>query len=257
MKEVNLSLYTIMTEEKNLTLHNISIMGSEFYVPCEEHNIGLLQKYEAFINTGMKYEDANKYFEDKQYNDFLTPTLDKIKEIVIKSNLLEQQREYIRKYNEYWKSGLEDKFGNINKEQLAKELSDYLNLMDNASKVYCHVTGDTLSYHTYNADTVIKVADDYFNSEFKQLEKIAHPLYDFEDNNEVFVNTTEGTEFYILSYQDELGAWILIQHTDHTFTNHVLDEDNIPITVFVYEIGWDMLNPIKDYKLKKDNINDK
>ena len=56
-------------------------------------------------------------------------------------------------YDSFWKDIVEDKNGNINKEQLIKELSDFYFIMEEVPKVYCEFTG--LSKLMYSADTVI------------------------------------------------------------------------------------------------------
>jgi len=66
--------------------------------------------------------------------------------------------DWYKHYNEYWKDIIE-KDGEVDMNQLKKELFDYSNLMDNASKVYCHITNGMMSKVNYAADTVIAEAD--------------------------------------------------------------------------------------------------
>lgn len=60
-------------------------------------------------------------------------------------------------YEKEWKSILENKKGEIDKEQLMKELFDFSNMIRETSTVFCELTGNTLSYPTYKAETVLSV----------------------------------------------------------------------------------------------------
>jgi hypothetical protein len=58
--------------------------------------------------------------------------------------------------------------GRIDEEQVMKELCDYRFVMQQASKVYDHVTGGKLSKIMYKAETIIAEADDLFNKTFEE-----------------------------------------------------------------------------------------
>jgi len=66
-----------------------------------------------------------------------------------------------KEYQEFWKEIIEKPDGSIDKEQLKKELFDFSQLMINASKVYCYITGDAISKVNTDPDAVIRCADDY------------------------------------------------------------------------------------------------
>jgi hypothetical protein len=76
-------------------------------------------------------------------------------------------------YNAFWKEILEDEAGNINKEQLMKELSDFSFMLREVPKVYMAISGNKLSYPTYHAETVITEFEDYLNEERTQAVKDA------------------------------------------------------------------------------------
>jgi hypothetical protein len=61
-----------------------------------------------------------------------------------------------------WKEIVCDANGNINFEQLKKELFDYCNVMDSASIINCAVSGGALSYPNYPAQTVLSLFEDKF-----------------------------------------------------------------------------------------------
>lgn len=60
-------------------------------------------------------------------------------------------------YQEFWKDIICNEDGSINVEQLKKELYDCSRMMDNVPIVYSEVTGGTLSYPTYKAETVVDI----------------------------------------------------------------------------------------------------
>lgn len=65
---------------------------------------------------------------------------------------------------EFWKTIICDKDGNIDVEQLKKELCDFYFVINEVPKVYCEVTGGTLSKILYDPETVISC----FNERYGQ-----------------------------------------------------------------------------------------
>jgi hypothetical protein len=76
-------------------------------------------------------------------------------------------RDYEKDWSEFWQDIVCDPNGEINKEQLKKELSDYSMILEEVPKVYCALTNDTLSKPHYLAETVIAVASDIQNAEYE------------------------------------------------------------------------------------------
>ena len=74
-------------------------------------------------------------------------------------------------FNEFWKDIICNPDGSLNAEQVKKELADFHYIMDQVPKVYCHVTGDTLSKLMYEADTVINCADNHLNEQIENANK--------------------------------------------------------------------------------------
>ena len=62
-------------------------------------------------------------------------------------------------FEEFWKPIICNEDGSINMEQLKKELADFSFIMEQVSKVYCHITDYRLSKVNYRAETVIAAAD--------------------------------------------------------------------------------------------------
>lgn len=85
-------------------------------------------------------------------------------------------------YEKFWKH-LVEKDGVLDIALVKNELFDFYKLIDNASEVYCHVTGSMLSKPGYDASTVIGRADDYTDKLIKEHESyIKSDLKEFIDN---------------------------------------------------------------------------
>jgi len=79
-----------------------------------------------------------------------------------------EAQDYEIKYNDFWKDIVENKDGTLNKDQVARELFDYSSLLDNVPTVYSHVTGDTLSYPSYCASSVIEAYETNLEEKYKE-----------------------------------------------------------------------------------------
>jgi hypothetical protein len=86
-------------------------------------------------------------------------------------------------YKEYWKP-LFGFFGLLNFNQVKKELSDYLIVIENVPHVYMEITGGTLSYITYESKTVIQEYEKYIERDY--IEKaFVEELLEYDDINEL------------------------------------------------------------------------
>ena len=65
-------------------------------------------------------------------------------------------------YEEFWKPLIETD-GKLDMELLRKELYDFYIVIEEVSKVYCHITGNQISKPLTSADAVISVADEYYD----------------------------------------------------------------------------------------------
>lgn len=74
-------------------------------------------------------------------------------------------------WDSFWKPIVTNEDGTINIEQVKKELYDFSFVMEQVPKVYCHITGSRMSKVMYHADTVIAVADDYFQEQLEEAVK--------------------------------------------------------------------------------------
>lgn len=54
-------------------------------------------------------------------------------------------KEYIKQYNDFWKSIVENEDGTLNKDQVMRELSDYSMIMENCENAFCDMTNGEIS----------------------------------------------------------------------------------------------------------------
>ncbi len=76
-------------------------------------------------------------------------------------------RDYEQDYEDFWKEIVETN-GFVNIDQVKRELSDYLILLDNVPKVYEHVTGGLVSKPLTDPYLVQRLADEYYSELFKE-----------------------------------------------------------------------------------------
>ena len=84
---------------------------------------------------------------------------------------------YEEVWDEFWAPIVTNEDGSLNLDQVKRELADWKFAMRQVAKVYCHVTGDTLSKPMYYAEGVISVADEYME------QRIQWAINDFIDDN--------------------------------------------------------------------------
>ena len=75
------------------------------------------------------------------------------------------EKDYKQEFNDFWKGIVCDKDGNLILDQVMRELSDYSNLIENATIVYDHATGGKISKVNTDPDVVCSVIDDYMNED--------------------------------------------------------------------------------------------
>lgn len=68
-------------------------------------------------------------------------------------------KDYEKTYNEFWKDLVEDEHGNLDKDKVMRELSDFSVMLDEVPKVYDHVTGGRISKPNTCASAVIAEHD--------------------------------------------------------------------------------------------------
>jgi hypothetical protein len=81
---------------------------------------------------------------------------------------VEQQATTAEKvWNNFWADICLDENGNVDMEQVKKELADFRFMIKEVPKVYSHVTGGLLSKPMYHAEGVIEKADEYYEEELE------------------------------------------------------------------------------------------
>lgn len=79
-----------------------------------------------------------------------------------------QLENYEIKYDEFWKNIIE-KDGVVNLDQVKRELYDFAILINEASKVYEHVTNGAISKPNTSADVVITIHDDIRTKDIEEV----------------------------------------------------------------------------------------
>lgn len=80
-------------------------------------------------------------------------------------------------YEDFWEEIICDSDGNIDIEQVKKELCDYYNILQQVPKVYNEITGGWLSKPSYQAETVL----DVFREKYANKVSAVHCLhYDWD-----------------------------------------------------------------------------
>ena len=72
-------------------------------------------------------------------------------------------KDYEQTWEEFWK-GICTKDGEVNLEQVKRELHDYKTLLHNVPIVYDHITGGRISKPFTDPKAVTSVADDYYET---------------------------------------------------------------------------------------------
>jgi hypothetical protein len=67
--------------------------------------------------------------------------------------------DYEQTFESFWKRILVKK-GELDMDQVKRELHDFKVMMDNVSQVYCHITGNRMSKPNYDASVVISVYEE-------------------------------------------------------------------------------------------------
>lgn len=65
-------------------------------------------------------------------------------------------------FEEFWSPILVDDQGDIDLDQVKKELFDFWQVMQEVPKVYCHITGNQVSKILTKSEVVISLADDSY-----------------------------------------------------------------------------------------------
>ena len=72
-------------------------------------------------------------------------------------------KDYIQKYNEFWKDIVENEDGTLNKDQVMRELSDYSMIIDNCTKAFSLMSGGIISKPNTHFEHVEKLFNDTYS----------------------------------------------------------------------------------------------
>jgi hypothetical protein len=85
---------------------------------------------------------------------------------------MSEQKTYQQVYEEFWKPIVETE-GQLDKDKVMRELSDYRFLLQEVPKVYCHVSGGVISYPNTHAFEVNTRHDDQRTQDIEEAVKEA------------------------------------------------------------------------------------
>lgn len=77
---------------------------------------------------------------------------------------MSDENDYRKTFERFWKPILTDENGNLDLDQIMRELHDFHFIMTNVSKVYSHITNNLLSKCNYHSATVINCAEEHYQS---------------------------------------------------------------------------------------------
>lgn len=79
-----------------------------------------------------------------------------------------------------------------------------------------------------------------------------HSDLDFVNHDKVFCQNDDDTiSYFELYYEQEMGAWMLVQYEDKTFSQPLKNEDGLEYVAFLYEYGYDLLERCEDYDFEE------
>lgn len=82
------------------------------------------------------------------------------------------------KHKDFWKEIIENEDGSLNKEQVYKELEDYSEVMDTATKVFMEVTGGLISKVNTKPESIIRVYRERLEEDIEEAIKEHEELND-------------------------------------------------------------------------------
>ena len=76
-----------------------------------------------------------------------------------------------------------------------------------------------------------------------------HPDFDFENEDKVFVNNTDGTtDYFLLIYEAETASWVLIPFEDKHFKDPKKNKEGRVVAEDLMSFGYDLLERVEDYE---------
>ena len=76
---------------------------------------------------------------------------------------------YVEVYEKFWASIVENHDGSLNRDAVMRELHDYYNMLEEVTKVFCHITNGRISKPNTLASAVIPVADDCIEETIRNI----------------------------------------------------------------------------------------
>jgi hypothetical protein len=114
--------------------------------------------------------------------------------------------DYIKIYDDFWRSIVEDKFGLPNMDQIKRELSDYYLLINEVPKVYRYATGEKITTGFLMSEEVIKAIDEYIYHKFAFMCKNIINDIKFEQSQEQDYDKNDGMEIAIKVIKNHINV---------------------------------------------------
>lgn len=96
-------------------------------------------------------------------------------------------RDYLEDYEVFWKGIIENEDGTLNVDQLKRELSDYIMVMDNCALAYCLMTDQAIS----KQNTLFSEVEGIFENIYMRRDTVVEDMYSLlktDDINELKQN---------------------------------------------------------------------
>ena len=142
---------------------------SRMTIWCRDGVVLLLQQ---FRKGGLEHEAGWDIWAPIDRSNNAAATMARVDAVMAANKAPDDSKAHRLAYEEFWRDLVEREDGNIDLDAVQRELHDFGVLMENAAKVYCHVTDGRVSKLNTLPDSVIIMADDII--EERIAEAVAH-----------------------------------------------------------------------------------
>ena len=109
-------------------------------------------------------------------------------------------KDYRQEYEEFWKEIVEDENGNLDKEQVMKELSDFSMVIDNCTQAYSLLSKCKISDPTTKFYEVVKI----FDEEYSEDEIIIEDMKELLKETDINVLKKNIVDYFGILQDDEV-----------------------------------------------------
>ena len=109
-------------------------------------------------------------------------------------------KDYRQEYEEFWKDIVEDENGNLDKEQIMKELSDFSMVIDNCTQAYYLLSKNKISDPT----TMFYEVENIFNEEYSDDEIIIEDMKEMLKETDINVLKKNIVDYFGILQDNEV-----------------------------------------------------